>query len=135
MTVAAGVTSMGRLHAETLMTSVGTIKRQTGTTTDPVTLVEVPVYGTTVYSGKCRIKFPKGDPSTVAIPGTVATVQTPEVHIPVEAAGSGDVKVNDVFECTVNPLDTSLVGVRFRIAGLHMGTYMTARRFPVEQVN
>lgn len=127
---------MGRAHAERLMTSAGTIKRQTGTTTDPVTYVETPVYGTTVYTGVGRVRMVKAVQGTTgAIPGAVAIKDELILSIPVDASGSEDVLPNDVWTCTANPLDPSIVGVPMRITGVHAGTYMTARRFPLETVN
>jgi len=117
------------------MTASGTIKRATGTTTDPETLEEVPTYST-IYTGKCRLRIVKSvQGGEGSIPGAVAVKDELVLSIPVEATGSGDVLPNDVWTCTANPLDTSVVGLTLRITGVHYGTYMTARRFPVEAVN
>ncbi len=117
------------------MTASGIIRRQTGVTTDPDTYVEEPVYAT-IYAGKCRLRIVKSiQGGEGAIPGSVAVKDELILSIPVEAAGSGDVRPNDVWECTANPLDPSVVGLRMRIAGVHHGTFQTARRFPVEEVS
>lgn len=136
MTLAAGVTGMGRAHAERLMTATGDITRGNGTfTTDPVTFEEVENRDT-IYTGKCRLRIVRSNVGADgAIPGAVAVKDELILSIPVDAAGSGDVLPNDVWTCTANPLDTSVVGLTLRIAGVHYGTYMTARRFPLEAVN
>lgn len=136
MTIAAAATLMGRSHAEALMTATGTITRGNGTfSTNPTTLVETENTDT-IYTGRCRLRITRsvvgGD---AAIPGAVAIKDELVLSIPVEATGSGDVRPNDVWTCATNPLDTSVVGTMLRIAGVHHGTYMTARRFVVEEIS
>lgn len=136
MSVPAGVTGMGRLQAESLMTAAGTITRGNGVfTTNPTT--QVVTEGTvTIYTGKCRLRIARSVArGGESIPGAVAIKDELILSIPVDAAGSGAVRPNDVWTCTANPLDTSVVGLKMRIAGVHHGTYMTARRFPVEEVS
>lgn len=118
------------------MTATGDITRGNGTfATDPATLEEVENRDI-IYSGKCRLRIVRSSiDSEGAIPGAVAIKDELILSIPVDATGSGDVLPNDQWECTANPLDTSVVGLTLRIAGVHYGTYMTARRFPVEAVN
>jgi hypothetical protein len=133
MSVVAGAILMGRKQAEALMVSEGVVKRADGTTsTDPVTLVETPNY-TTIYTGKCKYKFPSTIPSVGNIPGAVVTDQRGELSFPV--ATSGAIRTNDVWTCTANALDPALVGVSVRIAGVHSQSLATARRFPVEETS
>lgn len=134
--LAAGITMAGRARAESLMTAAGDITRGTGVfETDPVTFVETEVTEV-IYSGKCRLRIVRSVVGTNgAIPGAVAVKDELVLSIPVDALGSGDVRPNDVWTCTANPLDTSVVSTRMRISGVHHGTYMTARRFPVEEVS
>jgi hypothetical protein len=133
MSIAAGTTRLGRVQAEALMTSTGVVRRQTGTTEDPVTFETVPVYET-IYTGKGRLKLPStSSPGTGEIPGAIIIETRAILSLPIE--GSGAVLPNDVWEFTTNPLDTSLVGRQLRLTGAHAQTYATARRFPAEWVN
>lgn len=125
----------GRAFNERQMTSTGVVRRATGeVVTDPDTLVESPSWAV-VYEGRCNITFPKTQPGTAEVPGGVVVRQDAILSLPVDALGSGDVDVNDVWECTGNPMDAALVGVQARVAGVHRQTYATARRFPVEVVS
>lgn len=135
MSIAAGVTNLGRLQAEALMTATGTIERVTGTIEDPDTYETVNTTDV-IYDGKCRLRITKsvqGAPGS--IPGAVAIKDELILSIPVDAPGSGDVRPNDLWMCATNPTDPSIVGLVLRITGVHHGTYMTARRFPVEEVH
>lgn len=118
------------------MTAAGTITRGNGTfSTNPTTLVETENRDT-IYTGKCRLRIAKSvQGASGSTPGAVAIKDELILSIPVEASGSGNVRPNDEWVCTANPLDTSLVGKRLRITGVHHGTYMTARRFPVEEIS
>lgn len=134
--LASAITNLGRSRAVSLMTAAGDITRGNGTyATDPETLEEVENRDT-IYTGKCRLRIVKSVQGTNgAIPGAVAVKDELILSIPVDATGSGDVLPNDQWTCTANPLDTSVVGLTLRITGVHYGTYMTARRFPVEAIN
>jgi hypothetical protein len=131
MSIAAGTTRLGRIQAEALMTSTGVVRRQTGTTEDPVTFETVPVWET-IYTGKARLKMAASS-GTGAIPGAVIIETSATLSLPVD--GSGSVLPNDVWEFSTNPLDTSLVGRQLRVTAASAETYATARRFPVEWVN
>jgi hypothetical protein len=125
MSLASGITMMGRKQAELLMESTCVIKRQTGTTPDS-NGVEVPTYST-IYTGKCRFRMPDARSNTIVAAGQSLTVQSPTLSIPVTASGSASVRTDDVAVITV---DSSTVTAR--IAGIHSQTHSTARRFPVE---
>jgi len=127
MSLAAGITMMGRKQAELLMESTCVIKRQTGTTPDS-NGVEVPTYST-IYTGKCRLRMPDARPNTVVAAGQSIAVQAPILSIPVTATGSGNVRTDDIATIS-SPLDGNTVVAR--IAGFHSQTHSTARRFPVE---
>ena len=123
----------GRRFTEASMTTLGIIQRDTGaTTSDPITYEETPVYET-IYTGKCKVKFPDMQPAEVSVPGMVVVEQDAILSLPIE--GSGGVRVDDIWTCTENVLDPSLVGVKLRIAGVHHQTSATARRFPVREGN
>lgn len=122
-----GITLMGRKTAEALMESTCVIKRQTGTAPDS-NGVEQPTYAT-VYTGKCRLRITDARPNTVVAAGQSVAVQSPILSLPVTAAGSADVRVDDIATIS-SPLDGNTVVAR--IAGFHTQTHSTARRFPVE---
>lgn len=128
MTLAAGITLMGRKQAELLMESTCVITRKGVDTLDSNGVV-VPGTTTTVYSGKCRLRMPDARSNTVAAAGQSLAVQSPTLSIPVTASGSGNVRPDDVAVIT-STLDPATVTAR--IAGMHSQTHSTARRFPVE---
>lgn len=127
MSLATGVTLMGRRQAEALMESACVITRAGETTTDPVTGEDVPT-STTIYTGKCRLKFPNAQATQVEAAGQLLATQFPVLSLPVD--GSAGVLMDDVATVT-SPLDPDVTVVA-RIAGLHSQTHATARRFPLE---
>lgn len=123
-----------RVEAESMMVSEGFIERPNGAETDPETLEERPIY-VRIYTGKGRLRMPSTTtPNVDSIPGQTAVNERATLSIPVEAAGSADVRPNDVWEFTTNPFDTGTVGRRYRITGTHVQTFATARRFAVEEL-
>ena len=131
MSIAAGVTRMGRRQAEALMESTCTItKVATGNIDQETGLREQTT--TTVYTGKCRLRLPNGTAVDVDAAAQILARQTPEISIPVEAEGSGDVRPDMIVTITANPLDTSVVGQQFRVRGIQFQTHATARRLQVE---
>lgn len=112
------------------MESTCVIRRKTGTTED-ANGSPVDVF-TTIYSGKCRLRVTEARSDEVAAAGQALSKQFPILSIPVTAAGSGDVRVDDVAS-VASPLDP--YPTTARIAGVHSQTHSTARRFPVEVVN
>lgn len=131
MSLFEGITRMGRRQAEALMGSVCVISRKTGTTRDQTTGKDVDTFAT-VYEGKCRVSFRDARGDGVGAGDQAFDRQNPTLSLPVDAVGSADVRTNDVAVITANPLDAGLVGVRFRVAGIHALTQGTARRLPVE---
>ena len=133
MSIAAGVTRMGRRQAEALMESTCTItKVATGSIDSETGLREQPT--TAVYTGKCRLRLPSATAVDVDAAAQILARQTPEISIPVEAVGSGDVRPDMIVTVTANPLDSSVVGQRFRVRGIQFQTHATARRLQVELV-
>lgn len=82
------------------------------------------------YGGKCEWLAAGTSPREVDAAGQIVTLQSPLLKLPVE--GSSSVKVGQSGRITANPLDPSLVGTRFRIAGDRNQTFSATRRFPVE---
>ena len=123
-----------RAAAESMMISEGIVRRATGQVVrDPDTLVETPEYAV-VYEGKCRFKAASTQAGRSAIPGAVAVDQGATLSLPIGVVGAGDVRLDDLWECTANPLDPSKIGKKARIAGEHSQTFATAHRYPVEEV-
>ena len=135
MTLAAGATRLGRKQAELLMqSSAGTVKRKTGVTTDDVTFVVSDTF-TTIYTGPGKVTQNAAAPTTSQIPGSVVTDQRAVLSLPFSVSTSGDVRTGDVWEWTRNDLDPSKVGQRLTVAGVQTGTFLTARRFPLEETS
>lgn len=124
-----------RAQAESMMLSAGIIRRATGEfTKDPLTLEEVPVYAT-VYTGICRFKAANTQASRAEIPGAITVDQSATLSLPIGAPGAGDVRLNDIWECTANTMDPSLVGTKARVTATHSQTLATAHRYPVSEEN
>lgn len=123
-----------RAEAEGRMISACTITRAGETTVDPETGLETPAT-TTIYTGICELQFKDDQALPVLADGQVLASQSPVLKLPVDADGSGAVEVDDIAEITGNPFDTSMIGLKVRIAGVHFKTFATARRFPVEAVS
>lgn len=124
-----------RAQAESLMKDTCTVRRATGaTTTDPVTLEEVPVFAVVLTGLMCKIKSVTAQDIDAHVPGQTVVKSSLEWHVPVATVG---VKVNDVVTIdTVDSVvgDPDLVGRKFRVSGPFVRSYATARRFPVEEV-
>lgn len=76
----------GQLRAEALMVDTVLVERQTGTTTDPDTLAEVPVW-TTVYDGPGRIQRAGAQPTDTVTGGAEFGVGDFATQLPVTATG------------------------------------------------
>ena len=123
-----------RAQAESMMVSAGVVRRATGELTeDPVTLEQIPVYAT-VYTGVGRYKAANTQAGRSEVPGAIVVDQSATLSLPVGAPGAGNVRLNDIWECTANPFDASLIGKKVRITGVHSQTHATAHRYPVEDV-
>lgn len=115
--------------AESLMQSTVQIRRKTGTTRDEDTGQLVPTW-VVVYEGPGRVRFGNSQPRDLDASGQRVVEQSPVVSLPIST--SAGVHVDDEGEVLSNPADPGIVGLRFRIAGLHAQTHASARRFPVE---
>lgn len=130
MSVAEGATRLGRKQAEALMTSTCTIRSKTSVlNTATGALVDT---FTDVYSGVCRLRVRTEQVNITESAGQQVSVQRMELSIPVDGSGASAVGDGLVATIDTNPLDASMVGVKFQIVGTHFQTYATARRFPVE---
>lgn len=122
----------GRHVARDLMQTTVIIRRGDGVPVRNPETGEYETGSTVVYEGPARLRFPNAQPREADAAGQRFVEQSPTVSLPI--ASSADVDVDDVGEVTANPLDPGIVGLRFRIAGVHAQTHSTARRFPVEVV-
>ena len=118
----------GRAAAEALMIDACTVRRPTGTVTDPVTGNVTPS-STLVYDGKCKVQSTQAQASNPVAGGHAFTVEDLEWQAPI---GTGPFKVDDVITHTAAPLDAHLVGTVYRITSLARKTAKTAQRFRVE---
>ncbi|HEX5995676.1 MAG TPA: DUF6093 family protein [Jiangellales bacterium] len=125
---AASLLARGRAAAERLMVDSATIRRQTGTVTDPNTGVITPTY-TTVYSGKCRVqqRSEASASPTEAGDARVLMLRT-ELQLPMSATGF---RVGDEVVDVVSAHDPDLTGREFTVRDLAHGTHKTARRLGV----
>lgn len=130
---AASTALAGRNFAEAQMESTCTITRKTGTTVD-ATGANVDTFAT-VYTGKCRLRMDVRRADEVVAAGQTLAKQHPTLSLPVTATGSANVLPDDIVTFTANPLDASVIGDTYRVAGVFAQTHATARRFPVEQVS
>jgi hypothetical protein len=119
-----------RAHAESMMVSAGTVTRVDGTTTD-VDGREVP-HRTPVYTGTARLVRARTAPDQVLVAGASLTAQQPQLHFPV---GAFRMRVGDVWTCTENPPDPTLVGRSYRLIGeAPAASLSVAYRVQVEEI-
>jgi hypothetical protein len=123
VSIASGAASWGQSLAESLMVDTVRIRRKSGTVWDDASGQNVPSY-VTVYEGKCRLVLRSGVVRDVDAQSQLLSVQTPELHVPVTAAG---VLPDDEFEMLTGD-DSGLSG---RVSGVFPQTLKTARRLPV----
>lgn len=119
-----------RTQAESLMIASGTVTRVTGTTTDTDGR-EIPEHST-VYTGPARLVRPATATQDLVVAGAPVTVQQPRLHFPV---GAFRMQVGDVWTCTENPPDPSLVGRRYRLVAEAPAASLSVQyRVQVEEV-
>jgi hypothetical protein len=121
----------GRRFTEALMTSTCVIRRA-GERVLSETTGQYESSFTDVYTGPCKVKFGGTQADPVDAQSQRLVEQDAILSLPV--VGSGDVTVDDVAEIVTSPMDAELVGLRFRVTGIHAQSFATARRFPVEVV-
>lgn len=132
MSLYSGVTLMGRRQAEALMESTCAITRTTPAdpAVDPETGLNNPPVVTTIYAGKCRLRFPFVRPEQALAAGQQLAKERGILSLPMD--GSANVTTNDIATITANVLDTGSVGQKFRVMGPFTETHATSRRLPVE---
>jgi hypothetical protein len=130
--MATGTTLMGRKQAENLMESTCVITRKTGTTVDHDTSLDVDTFDT-IYTGKCRLRFPFIRPQQALAVDQQLVKDRGILSLPV--VGSNTVQADDIATVTLSPVldpDTVITG---RIEAPMGQTFATARRFPFEVTN
>lgn len=130
-----GALTMGRTLAERLHTDTFTVYRPTGaTTTDPVTLVEVPVFATVLSGVLGKFQAGTASPNEVQTPGAKVAETGLEWHTSVNTLG---VLTDDEVLCTAVDTagDPELVGKRVRVTGPFLKSHATARRFEVQELS
>ncbi|MFG3639088.1 DUF6093 family protein [Micromonospora sp. NPDC047762] len=126
----ASALARGRRAAERLMVDQCVIRRDAGTTYDPVTGYPTP-NTTEVYAGRCRVQQQTASAGQRDVGEATVLLLRLEVQLPMSVVG---VRVDDVVEVTASMHDPDLPGRRFRVRELAHKTHATARRFGVEEV-
>jgi hypothetical protein len=117
------VVEAGRAAARRLMVDACTVTRVTGTATNSTTGVVTPTTST-VYTGPCRIK---PDPTPSESQAGEREVVTRRFIVSVTTDEDG-IAVDDIVTVTASELDPALVGVTLTVAGVIIGSHLTARR-------
>lgn len=113
------------------LTSTCIVERLGAPTLDDSTGLYTPARST-IYEGPCEIQF-RDTASREATPqGQSLLEQSPVLKLPVD--GTGEIRPGDVGRLTANPHDPAVVGLEFRVNGLHARTWATTRRIPIEVV-
>jgi hypothetical protein len=119
-----------RAQAESLMVDTVKVERETGTTPDPVTLEEVPIWET-VYEGKGRWQRP----DTVAAEKVAGEVEfglnRTTIQLPMSAVG---IVRGYRATCTVSAYDPDLPGTKATVLAVPNKTHATMRRLLCEEV-
>lgn len=131
MSIASGLTMLGRGQAEALMESTCVITRTTGQTqnSDGST---TPIIAT-IYTGACRLRFPSIRPEQALAEGQSIVHDRGQLSLPV-VGDSADVRADDIAVITLGSLDPGTV-VTARIEAPFTQTHSTARRYPVQVVS
>lgn len=130
MSVASAL-ARGRRAAERLMVDECTIRRRTGSTTDPDTGQITPTY-TTLYTGRCRVQQ-QAVQAREETPGPAELLMVRrELHLPV--ATSTGVRAGDQVSITACVHDPDLVGRDLVVRDEMAKSMATARRLGVEEV-
>lgn len=130
---AASITARGRQAAEALMQDACTVQHVTGLATDQETGVVTPTYST-VYTGVCKIQQSSPATSPTDVGEAAVFVGQLQLHLPVTTVTAA-VSPDDLVTITSCVLDASLVGQTFRLRGPAHKSYLTARRFPMIEVD
>lgn len=129
----ASVLARGQAAALALMVDTCSIQRRTGQFTDDFTGAVTPTLAP-VYAGVCKLQGGgKGLGDRVQTGEATAVVLRLELHLPVVAASAG-VARGDLVTCTASAHDPALVGRTFLVRDLAHKSWLTARRFDLEEL-
>jgi len=129
MSRAERVVLRGRRRAEALMIDACTIRRVTGTTTDPDGNVMTTFAD--IYAGKCRIQTNDPYEQRPEAGEHSFTVLRDILQVPMSVTG---VNPDDVVQVTASQLDPDLVGRTWSVAGPSRKTHQTMRRYFITEV-
>ncbi|KUM31575.1 hypothetical protein AQ436_00085 [Arthrobacter sp. EpRS66] len=116
--------------AESLMIDSCEVERSTGVqVTDPVTGVVTDEW-LQVYSGRCKVQSRTAVAAEPVAGGHRFTLEQLAVHFPMGVK----LRLDDRVTITASALDSSLVGLQFRLTELPRGSIRTANRWEVELV-
>jgi hypothetical protein len=123
-----------RAEAEAWMPSTCTIRARDGDwTTDPDTGEATQAPGSTVYSGRCRVRPAGREAQPQQVGGAEAFVFDYLVSIPFGAEGSANVR--EGMPCTIDSSpDPALAGVELEIQKVDRGEHISARRLACNEV-
>ncbi|GAA1453467.1 DUF6093 family protein [Nesterenkonia lacusekhoensis] len=120
----------GREAAERLMTDTVRVERRTGgTTLDPETGRDVPVFET-VYAGRGKLSSTPSTGETYESGEHSYLVESPRLHLPIDVS----VRPGDEAVVTATETENASVGARMRLRDLNRGTHRTAQRWNVEVI-
>jgi len=117
--------------AESIMVDSCTVRRRTGTTTNPTTGVVTPVYAVVRTSQKCRVQA-RGNWGEARDVGEAALVILAlEVQFPMSVT---DLQARDEITIDACVNDPDLVGRVLRVKDLHHKSHATSRRVLCQEV-
>lgn len=123
--VQAGQVAAGRLMGDACTIkrpAVGAFNETTGLYADA---------STTLYTGKCRVRFQDVSDVTVDAGGRAASIREYIVSVPID---STVYQPDDVVTITASGLDPSQVGLVLTVEGVLHGSQVTARRLRCQEV-
>lgn len=123
----------GRSAAEALMTDTCTVTRATEGGWSDAAEDYTSGSTSTLYAGMCRVKAENVAVREVDAGEREVGVVSWTVSLPITAA-TGGIGEGDTVTVTASPMDPSLVGKEFTVAGPFRGSQVTARRLPVRAV-
>jgi hypothetical protein len=123
----ASVLARGRLAAEAGMVDACTVRRRTGTATDPDTGATTPTYAS-LYAGKCRVQQATAQAQQTEAGQDYLLLLRLEVQLPMSVTG---LQVGDEVTITASAHDADLPGRVFTVRDLAHKTHATARRVQV----
>lgn len=127
-----------RAMAESRMSLTGEFQYEVGTTPDPETDTDAPVYAT-AFESKARVKAGDRVVTLTEVGGRTSAESTRELHIPVSSADpwadSRSAQGVTFLVTEVSTLDDpTLLGTRLTLSGPAPGSQTTARRLQITEV-